>query len=560
MASGTLIFRPSADVSVRHAKSSGNTGYNLIADATADDNSTYIYQSLTSTSSTSVSSTFTLTSASDLPPYNYKITAVRLYSRAMGASNNGSGSYACYFAAGTASGGSSSGAATSGNTSSSYTTLTAKSAELLEAINNELELSQEFPIISVKVTTTGTKSSDKNASNGYIRVTQVYAEFDYEETVFQPPEEEEGVNYYPLTISSINATTSPKNGTTRLQEGSNQTITITPTNPLLTLATDNGVDITSQLTRTEVSNTYNITTQVSGASYGFPLNSSTNYYTSNNKAQANSAAVARINFELDSACVITIQYINYAEATYDYGIFGKLDVALGTTQAVDSNIQYACSTNNDNTNTARTITYNIPAGSHFIDIKYRKNNATNSNNDTLQWRVSNFETTGGDAIYTYNLTNITAKHSLMFIFGQVTYYTITSSGTNCKIFPDGQVVVMPGDSYTINIAPSAVTDTVGISDNGVNTTSSLKRDKGLDKDGLTIASYSYELTNIQENHTLEIVSVAATSILYEKVSGKWLVVTDAYYKENGQWVKKDLSFFSDMDLTYMKKGESLHRS
>lgn len=554
MASGTLIFRPSADVSVNHTRSSGSTGYSLIADVNADDNSTYISQTLSNTSSTSISSTFTLTSSNELPPYNYKITAVRLYSRAMGASNNGSGSYTCYFAAGTAAGGSSNNAATSGDTTSSYTTLNSESSELLTAINNELELTQEFPVISVKVTTTGTKSSDKNASNGYIRVTQVYAEFDYEETVFQPPEEEEGVNYYPLTISSINATTTPNNGTTRLQEGSNQTITITPTNPLLTLATDNGVDITSQLTRTEVSNTYNVTTQVSGASYGFPLNSNTNYYTSNNKAQANSAAVARINFELDSACVVTIQYINYAEATYDYGIFGKLDTALSTTSTSDSNAQYICSTNNDNTNTARTITYNIPAGSHFIDIKYRKDSATDSNNDTLQWRISNFETTGGDAIYTYNLTNITEKHSLMFIFGQVTYYTITSSSSNCKIFPDGQVIVMPEDNYTINIVPNAVTDTVGISDNSTNMTNSLQKDKGLDKNGLTIASYSYELTNIQENHTLDIVSVAATSILYEKVGGKWLVITDAYYKENGHWVKKDLSFFSDLDLTYMKKG------
>lgn len=384
MASGTLIFRPNADVSINHNCSSGSTGYNLIADVNADDNSTYIAQTLSNTNSTSVSSTFTLTSNNELPPYNYKITAVRLYSRAMGASNNGSGSYTCYFAAGTAAGGSSSNAATSGNTTSSYTTLTAESSELLATINNELELTQEFPVISVKITTTGTKSSDKNASNGYIRVTQVYAEFDYEETVFQPPEEEEGVNYYSLTISSINATTAPNNGTTRLQEGSNQTITITPTNPLLTLATDNGVDITSQLIRTEVSNTYNVTTQVSGASYGFPLNSNTNYYTSNNKAQANSAAVARINFDLDSDCVVTIQYINYAEATYDYGIFGKLDTALTTTSTSDSNAQYICNTNNDNTNTARTITYNIPAGSHFIDIKYRKDNATDSNNDTLQ--------------------------------------------------------------------------------------------------------------------------------------------------------------------------------
>jgi hypothetical protein len=90
----------------------------------------------------------------------------------------------------------------------------------------------------------------------------------------------------------------------------------------------------------------------------------------------------------------------------------------------------------------------------------------------------------------------------MFIFGEVTYYTISSTGTDCKIFPDGQVVVMPGDSYTINIVPNSITDTVGLSDNGVNVTSNLIKDKGINKDGNTIASYSYSLSNIQENHDL----------------------------------------------------------
>lgn len=554
MASGTITFRPSADVSLNHTCSTGSAGYSLIADATADDNSTYISQALSTTSSASVSSVFTLT-CSELPPYSFKITAVRLYSRAMGASNNGSGTYTCYFAAGTSAGGSSNNAATTGEVKSgNYATVNSTSTELMNSINNEIETNQEFPIISVKVTTTGAKSSDKNASNGYIRVTQIYAEFDYEETVFEPPEEEVGVNYYPITISSINASTTPSNGTTRLAEGSNQTVQIFPTDPLLTLATDNGVDITSQLVKQEASNTYNVTTQVSGASYGFPLNSSTGYYTSNNKAKANSAAVARINFELDSSCVMTIQYINYAEATYDYGIFGNIDQALGTTQTADSNVFYTCNTNNDNINTAKTLTYNIPAGTHFIDIKYRKDSATDSNNDTLQWKISNFEVIGGGDQYTYNLTNITEKHNLMFVFGEVTYYTVSSTGNNCKIFPDGQIIVMPGNDYTINIVPSAITDTVGLTDNGVNVTGTLIKDKGMDKEGNTIASYSYSLSNIQENHELQIVSIPADSILYLKLNGKWTVVTDAYYKENGQWVKKDLSFFNDLDLTYMKKG------
>jgi hypothetical protein len=65
--------------------------------------------------------------------------------------------------------------------------------------------------------------------------------------VYIPPEEDPEYTYHSLTISSINATTDPANGTTRVIEGSNQTITIYPSDPQLTLALDNGIDITSQL-------------------------------------------------------------------------------------------------------------------------------------------------------------------------------------------------------------------------------------------------------------------------------------------------------------------------
>jgi len=90
----------------------------------------------------------------------------------------------------------------------------------------------------------------------------------------------------------------------------------------------------------------------------------------------------------------------------------------------------------------------------------------------------------------------------MFVFGEVTYYTVSSTGNNCKIFPDGQIIVMPGNDYTINIVPGSITDTVGLTDNGVNVTGTLIKDKGMDKEGNTIASYSYSLSNIQENHEL----------------------------------------------------------
>ena len=210
--------------------------------------------------------------------------------------------------------------------------------------------------------------------------------------VFVPPEEDPTLTYWPVTISSINATTDPSNGTTRVVEGSNMTVTISPTDPQLTLALDNGIDITSQLVGGIPTNTYTITTQVSGASYGFNLNNNTGYYVSTNTGISKSASVARLNLDFESDCLVTIQYINYAEANYDYGMFGKLDTAVATDglTASSNSSSPSDSTSNyqlamcSNSSATQTITYNVPAGVHFIDIKYGKDDASDSNNDNLQ--------------------------------------------------------------------------------------------------------------------------------------------------------------------------------
>ena len=209
---------------------------------------------------------------------------------------------------------------------------------------------------------------------------------------FIPPEEDPQYNYYPITISSINALTNPENGTIRIQEGTTETITISPTDPQLTLALDNGVDITNQLAGGVPTNTYTIDTKVSGASYGFNLNSSTGYYVSSNNGVNKSASVARINMNFESDCLVTITYINYAEEDYDYGMFGKLDTAVatdgltassGSSSPSDSTSNYQIPKCSNSTST-QTVSYQVPMGEHFIDVKYGKDDASNSGNDSLQ--------------------------------------------------------------------------------------------------------------------------------------------------------------------------------
>lgn len=370
-----------------------------------------------------------------------------------------------------------------------------------------------------------------------------------EKEIFIPPEEDPLKVYYPITISSINANTTPDNGTTRVEAGTNQIITITPDDPQLTLALDNGVDITSQLVGGIPTNTYEVDTQATGASYGFNLNNSTGYYVSTNNGVGSSASVARVNFDLESNVLVTIQYINQGESQCDYGMFGKIDTAVSTTGNTyasssaspddPNNYYYMCAAAADSTTTVKTLTYEIPMGEHFIDIKYAKDQASDSGNDSLQWKILSVEATSAGGTYTYALNNVNQKHSLIFIFGNVSYYFITSFGTNCKLFPDGQSVVLEGNAYQIAIIPDDYNATISLLDNNIDKTTSLQRVDGVDKNNNPIVNYIYTLTNITAAHTLSIsCSGSGASLgLFLKTSGTWVEYTKVYRKENGVWVE-----------------------
>lgn len=365
---------------------------------------------------------------------------------------------------------------------------------------------------------------------------------------FIPPEEDPEYTYYPVTISSINATTNPGTGTTRVVEGSNQTITIYPDDPLVTLILDNGTDVSSQLvTHAGTSPTYTVTT-VSGADYGFNLNSSTGYYVSANTGIDKSTALSRVNFDLPVRCLVTLSFINNAEETYDFGVFGKVDTELSTTYwqssqssgdtTTDAGLeQLRCNTSTYNTTTAQTLTYEIPAGEHFIDIKFSKDDQSASGNDSLQWKIDSIQELDPNNYYTYTLSNIQQKHSLIFVFGDVQYYYITSSGTNCKLYPDGQFVELAGDAYNLTIVPNNMNDVITVRDNNVDVSSSLEmKTSTVEKDGSTITykSYNYTLTNISAAHNI-VVSTTSGSTVYYKVNGSWVSVSKVYKKIDDRW-------------------------
>lgn len=74
----TVTLRPVADISLNHSCSSGSSGYAMISEVTADDDSTYIYQNVTETDTTTVESQFKL-GATLANKGKFKIESIAVY-------------------------------------------------------------------------------------------------------------------------------------------------------------------------------------------------------------------------------------------------------------------------------------------------------------------------------------------------------------------------------------------------------------------------------------------------------------------------------------------------
>lgn len=124
---------------------------------------------------------------------------------------------------------------------------------------------------------------------------------------------------------------------------------------------------------------------VNGATYGFALNG--DYYVSQNKGKNLSAALCKVVITSTYGCTATFNCINSAEANFDFGMLSTLDKTLATSATVDSTNVYK-SFKGLSMTTVQTVTYTIPAGSHFVYVKFYKDTSSNSGNDTLQFNVT----------------------------------------------------------------------------------------------------------------------------------------------------------------------------
>lgn len=228
--------------------------------------------------------------------------------------------------------------------------------------------------------------------------------------------------HHSITINNSTSATVTASDTNPL-EGSNVEIKASTLSGIT--VTDNGTNVTSQFVqRSETAESYTVENV---GTYGFDYNSSTGYYVSNNKGIDKSASVCRVDFHVPVAATITFTYINYAEQSYDFGVFGNIDVALsnnyyaaGSSGATitDSSYKYACSMSSPS---EQTLTYTMAAGSHSIWVKFSKDDGSASGDDTLKFKVAITldEPFTPGTYYGYDILNVSADHVIV----------VTSAGT-----------------------------------------------------------------------------------------------------------------------------------
>lgn len=125
---------------------------------------------------------------------------------------------------------------------------------------------------------------------------------------------------------------------------------------------------------------------VEGAQYGFTLNSD-GYYESQNKGVDSSYAMCKIIVRTEKAGFVVLDCINYAESSYDFGLFSEADFMLSMDSTGEQN-GVAFSFKGNSSANVQKAAIELPVGEHFICVKFRKDGSTGSNNDTLQFKIA----------------------------------------------------------------------------------------------------------------------------------------------------------------------------
>ena len=121
---------------------------------------------------------------------------------------------------------------------------------------------------------------------------------------------------------------------------------------------------------------------------------------------ANSYSVCEVKFNNATAGKVIIDYIADHELGSDFAIFSNIDETLYTSNSSDGNTgttKVKLNTKYSPSPDVKQIIYDMPAGEHFIYIKYAKNHVTDVGADSLRFKIRNEYLEYATKEVTYNI-------------------------------------------------------------------------------------------------------------------------------------------------------------
>lgn len=163
---------------------------------------------------------------------------------------------------------------------------------------------------------------------------------------------------------------------------------------------------------------------------GYPFSlTSDGYYTSTNSRIADSYSYAKIYFNFSSRAEVVFRCISYGELNYDYGLISDVDKDLNYDNTADSsNVHY--SFEGESSSSPVDVAMTIPAGSHYVTLKYIKDHSNNASGDYFKFRALKLTTTSDSSTSKLVLKSGNAELSSAEITfsGFVTFKSLETAG------------------------------------------------------------------------------------------------------------------------------------
>lgn len=131
--------------------------------------------------------------------------------------------------------------------------------------------------------------------------------------------------------------------------------------------------------------------------YEFSDKDSAGYYVSQNGGVAYSCSYIRLDFNFSQETDVTFRCVCQGETRFDYGIISNVDCDLGVNYTPDGdgdiiNLDIFYSFRDQHSPNPVDVVMTIPAGSHYVTIKYCKDGSTNATGDYFKFRAFTLKT------------------------------------------------------------------------------------------------------------------------------------------------------------------------